>query len=360
MPHSDLYAVIMAGGSGTRFWPASRTARPKQFLPIAGARPMLAETAARMEGLVPFERILVVTAADQAQLVRDCLPELPAENLIAEPVARNTAAAVALGAFEVARRDPRAVQVVLPADHHITPVADFRATLSAGADEVREHGGLLTFGIQPDHPATGYGYIEVGEGLRGKGAHRVSAVSRFFEKPDLERAREFLGSGRFLWNAGIFCWRVDTILEAFARYMPDMHATLSDVAASDPRITEVYPGLESAPVDVAILERSDQVRTMPIAYTWNDVGSWAALPDLSAADSDGNWRRLVEGAELISADSTGCLAYAEEPELIALVGCEDLVVVRSGKTTLVCPRERAQDVKLIVEALRARGSKEFL
>ena len=360
MSDSDLYAVIMAGGSGTRFWPASRSSRPKQFLPIAGERPMLAETAARLEGLVPADRILVVTAADQAELVRECMPWLPPENLIAEPVARNTAAAVALGAFEVARRDPQGLQVVLPADHHITPVADFRATLAAGAAEVREHGGLLTFGIEPDHPATGYGYIEVGEGLRGSGAHAVSAVSRFVEKPDLERATQYLASGRFLWNAGIFCWRVDTILEAFAQFMPDMHAALAGVGAQDPRLAEVYPQLESAPVDVAILERSDQVRTMPIAYNWNDVGSWAALPDLSEPDADGNWRRLVEGAELLSADSSGCLAYAEEPELIALVGCQDLVVVRSGKTTLVCPRERAQDVKLIVEALRARGSKEYL
>jgi mannose-1-phosphate guanylyltransferase len=360
MQTQDLYAVIMAGGSGTRFWPASRSSRPKQFLPITGPRPMLAETFLRLEVLVAPERTLVVTAADQAELVRECLPELPAENLIAEPVARNTAAAVALGAFEVARRNPRAVQIVLPADHHIEPVDRFRATLHAGAVDAARHGGLVTFGIEPTHPATGYGYIETGERLREVEGHAVRAVTRFVEKPNRERAEEFLATGRFLWNAGIFCWRVDAILADYERFLPALHHALRDLASGDPRLSQVYPDLPSLPVDVAILERAQDVRTLPIDYTWNDVGSWAALHDLEPAGTDGNWRRLVEGAEFLVQDATGCLAYSEDPELIAVVGVSDLIVVRAGRATLVCPRERAQDVKKIVDALRERAAGEHL
>jgi mannose-1-phosphate guanylyltransferase len=356
----QLYATIMAGGSGTRFWPASRAARPKQFLPIAGERPMLRATFDRLEGLVPAERILVVTAASQADLVRECLPDLPAQNLIAEPTARNTAAAVALGAFETARRDPQAIQLVLPADHHISPVESFRATLAAGAVEAESERTLVTFGIRPDHPATGYGYIETGDRLREIEGHVVHAVSRFVEKPDRARAEQFLASGRFLWNAGIFCWRADAILEAFAAHQPEIHRALADIGAHDPRLSDVYPGLPSLSVDVGVMERSDRVRTVPIDYTWNDVGSWAALAEVDAAGPDGNWRRLAEGAELITADSKGCIAYAEDSELIAIVGLDDVVVVRAGERTLVCPRERAQDVKRIVESLKERGEQGHL
>ncbi|MHC4262751.1 MAG: mannose-1-phosphate guanylyltransferase [Planctomycetota bacterium] len=360
MDDSQLYAVIMAGGSGTRFWPASRRARPKQFLPISGDRPMLRATFDRLEGLVPAERTLVVTAASQAELVAECLPDLPRENLIAEPTARNTSAAVALGAFEVARRNPDGVQVVLPADHHIAPVEAFRATLRAGAQEADSERGLITFGIRPDHPATGYGYIETGDRCREVDGHPVHAVSRFVEKPDRARAEEFLASGNFLWNAGIFCWRADAILDALATHQPEIHTALAGVAADDPKLAEVYPALPSISIDVGVMERAADVRTIPIDYTWNDVGSWSALADVDEAGDDGNWRRLAEGAELLTADAKGCIAYADDPELIAVVGLDDVVVVRAGKRTLVCPRDRAQDVKRIVEALQAREDSEHL
>ena len=355
-----LYAVVMAGGSGTRFWPASRAARPKQFLPIAGERPMLRATVDRLEGLVPAERTLVVTAASQLELVAECLPDLPRENLIAEPEARNTAAAVALGAFEVARRDPQAVQVVLPADHHIEPVTDFRATLAAGAAEARAEGGLITFGIRPDHPATGYGYIETGDRLREVDGQPVHSVARFVEKPDRARAEEFLATGRFLWNAGIFCWRVDAILAALAEHQPDIHGPLSTTAVGDPALDTLYPTLASVSIDVGVMERAADVRTIPIGYTWNDVGSWSALADVDAPGDDGNWRRLVEGAELMTSDAKGCIAYSDDPELIAIVGLEDVVVVRTGSRTLVCHKDAAQDVKRIVEQLKERGDTEHL
>ncbi|MEO0650717.1 MAG: sugar phosphate nucleotidyltransferase, partial [Planctomycetota bacterium] len=235
-----------------------------------------------------------------------------------------------------------------------------RRTLHAGAVEAASHGGLITFGIRPDHPATGYGYIETGEGLRESEGHDVLSVARFVEKPDRARAEEFLASGRFLWNAGIFCWTVEAILGAFERFEPKLHGPLRETAATDPKLAEVYGSLPSLSVDVGILERSEDVRTIPIDYTWNDVGSWSALADVQEAHEDGNWRRLADGAELMVADATGCIAYSEDSELIAVVGLDDVVVVRAGKRTLVCPKDRAQDVKRIVEALRERELDEHL
>jgi len=358
MPTPDLYAVIMAGGSGTRFWPASRASRPKQFLPIAGAAPMIAETWKRLEGLVRPEHVLVVTAESQAQLVRECLPGLAPENLLAEPLARNTAPCVALAAFEIRRRAPDAVQIVLPADHVIRPAEAFRRTLAAAAREAAASGALLTFGIRPTHPATGYGYVETGEQMHAVDGIPVHRVVRFVEKPDRARAEEFLAQGSFLWNSGIFVWSTSAILEAVREHVPAVHAGLERVEAGAP-LGEEYARFASEPVDVAILERAANVRTMPIEYEWNDVGSWAALPEVAPADEHGNWPALSGGARLVTVEAEGCVAYAEAGEVLALVGVKDLVVVRAGNATLVCPRDRAQDVKRIVEELRG-SAPEFL
>lgn len=350
--------VIMAGGSGTRFWPASRNARPKQFLPISGRQSMLAETFARLEGLVPPERVLVVTAAHQAQQVRECLPQLPAENLLAEPMARNTAPCVAWAAHEIARRNPDALQAVLPADHVIEPVEAFQRTILAAAKAAREVDALYTLGVEPTFPATGYGYIEAGDACGQMDGIDVLAVKRFVEKPKLERAREFLQQGGFYWNAGIFVWSSKAILTAIETHVPALIQGLARVDAGE-AIENVYPELPSEPIDTAVLEKAGNVRVLPVSYSWNDVGSWAALPDVHAADSDENYQVLSEGAKLIAHDSKGCVAYAEGERVLALIGVENLVVVQAGNATLVCPRERAQDVKLIVERLKKDGP-EFL
>jgi mannose-1-phosphate guanylyltransferase len=356
MASPTLYAVIMAGGSGTRFWPASRAARPKQYLPISGVRPMIAETIQRLEGLVPLERTLVVTAAGQEEMVCECVPELPPDNLIVEPEARNTAACVALAVSVVAQRAPDAIQAVLPADHVIEPAESFRATLLAAAREAEDSGALLTFGIRPTFPATGYGYVEAGDVLHERDGHAVHSVTRFVEKPDLERAEEFLASGRFLWNSGMFVWSTAAIRAAYERHLPEAHAGIERLLAGD-ALAAVYPDMPALPVDVGILERADNVRMLPIEYRWSDVGSWAALPDVHATDEDGNWPVLADGARLLAEDAEGCVAYAEGDEVVALIGVRDLVVVRAGNATLVCPRERAQDVKAIVERLRRDGAK---
>jgi len=358
MDSPRLFAVVMAGGSGTRFWPASRRARPKQFLPVSGGRPMITETCARLEGLVTPERTLVVTAESQVALVREALPDLPPENVLAEPAARNTAAAVAFAATEVERRDVNALQVVLPADHVIRPTASFQRTLAAAAAEAGAGDVLVIFGVRPDHPATGYGYIESGATLATRDSIPVHAVERFVEKPDLARAREFLDSGRFLWNSGMFVWSTRSILAALERHAPEIHAGFRRIAGGE-ALESVYPGLPSLPIDVAVLEKAANVRMLPIDYAWSDVGSWAALPELHPRDASGNWPVLVGAARLIAEDSSGCLAYAEGDEIVALVGVQDLVVVRAGNATLVCSREHAQEVKRIVERL-SRDDPRFL
>jgi len=354
-----LCAVVMAGGSGTRFWPASRAARPKQFLPISGRHPMIVETLLRLEGLVPPERVFVVTAEEQVPLVREALPQVSPENVLGEPQARNTAPCVGYAAHVLRERLGECVLAVLPADHVIEPPAAFRATLAAAAAEASEADALVTFGIKPTFPATGYGYVEAGEALHQREGHAVHAVRRFVEKPDLARAREFLASGRFFWNSGMFVWRASVVLEAFERHSPAIARGLARLAEGA-SLAEVYASLPSAPVDVEILERASNVRLMPIDYGWSDVGSWAALPDVHEPDEAGNWSVLAPGARVLAEEASGCVSYVEEPgELLALIGVQDLVVVRSGRTTLVCPRERAQDVKRIVDRLRDEAP-EFL
>lgn len=354
MTSPTLYAVVMAGGSGTRFWPASRRARPKQFLPISGGQPMLAETCARLEGLVPWERILVVTAESQAALVRATLPELPRANVLCEPAARNTAPCVAFAAHEIARRAPDSVQIVLPADHVIRPLASFQRTLRAAVQAATREDALVIFGVRPDHPATGYGYIEAGATLAEVDGLALYGVTRFVEKPARARAEAFLAAGNFLWNSGMFVWRTRAIDAALQRHAPALRAGLARVASGE-ALERVYPTLPSVAIDVAVLEKADNVRMLAIDYGWNDVGSWSALPEVHAPDAQGNWRVLSGGARLVAEDARGCVAYAEGDEVLALIGVQDLVVVRAGNATLVCPRARAQDVKTIVERLATEG-----
>ncbi len=344
MDSPPLHAVIMAGGRGTRFWPASRRDRAKQFMSVVGAESMLTQTRARISGLVDDERVWVVTGEDQVDLVRESLPHIPSENILAEPMGRNTAACCAWAALEIQKREPDSIQLVLPADHVIEPAARFRESCELAAKAARESGTLVTLGIQPTFPATGYGYIECGAAVEDAELEGMRVVERFVEKPDEARAKEFLQTGSFLWNAGIFVWSTSSILAAFERYAPEI---LAPLASGDAK--SVYPSLPSAPIDIAILEKADQVRVLPIDYRWNDVGSWSALPEVIDADGDGHV--LGGEAQLVQVDAKNCIAYGEGAETIALIGVEDLIVVRSGNATLICPRDRAQDVRAIVEKL---------
>jgi mannose-1-phosphate guanylyltransferase len=352
MAKRELYAVIMAGGSGTRFWPASRSARPKQFLPIAGERSMIAATVERLFGLVELANVLVVTSGDLAPLVRECLPALAAENVLVEPVGRNTAACVALAALEIGRRSPDSVHVVLPADHVIEPLSSFRASLVAGVAEACREDRLVTLGIRPTFPATGYGYIEVAEEIARHGEFSAHRVERFVEKPDPARAEEFLESGRFLWNAGIFLWQTRCVLEALRRHAPRIVDPLERAGRAQ-GLDDIYPTLPALPVDVAVMEAATNRSVLPIDYSWNDVGSWTSLPDVITPDEAGNC--AVGGVQLLAEGARDNVIYGEPGSLTALIGVQGLVVVRAGDALLVCPKERAQDVKAIVERLRDEG-----
>lgn len=354
----EVFAVIMAGGSGTRFWPASRRLRPKQFLPISGRRTMIAETRERIERIVPPERILVVTAESQVELVREALPEIPLENVLPEPLARNTAPCIAFAAHEIARRSVDSIQIVLPADHVIRPREAFTQTLAAAIAEASSAEVLVIFGVRPDHPATGYGYIEAGRELHDVEGVPVLAVERFVEKPDRARAEKYLAGGRHLWNSGMFVWRTSAIQAALRAHVPVITQGFDRLDAGA-ELEKVYAELPSVPIDTAVLERATNIRMLPIDYLWSDVGSWAALPETREPDQSGNFSSLSGGAALVAEDAQGCVVYAEADELVALLGVRDLIVVRAGNATLVCPRDRAQDVRRIVDRL-AREEPGFL
>jgi mannose-1-phosphate guanylyltransferase len=348
MAAPTLYAVLLAGGSGTRFWPASRAGKPKQFLAIAGQQSMLAETAARLEALVPRERVLVVSTGDQAAWVRECLPWIERENLLLEPLGRNTAPAIAWAALEIERRDPDALQVVLPADHVIRPREAFQRTLRAATQAALDRTSLVVFGIRPSFPATAFGWIRAGEVLARVDGLDLFAVQRFVEKPELARAQQFLADGGYYWNSGMFVWSSAAIRAALARHVPELAARLTRAPARD--FASTYAALETVAFDVAVLERAENVRMLPIDYFWSDVGSWDALQALAPPDAQGN--SCVGGASVVALDSSRCIVHAPSGQLIALIGVEDLIVVQAGDATLVCKRERAQDVKTLVERLR--------
>ncbi len=344
---SSPYAVILAGGGGTRFWPASRAGLPKQFLSLDGGAPLLAATRARLGERVPDERVLVVAGESQADLVRGTLPRLPKENLILEPVGRNTLPAVALAAAEIRRRDPDAVQVVLPADHVISPEHAFLASLEDGVTIARDEQRLVIFGIQPTFPATGYGYIEQGDLLPHSGDFDVHEVLAFVEKPNRSRAEEYLATGRFVWNSGMFIWSTAAIVAALEEHAPQVWNAIRD--ASSTQLADAYADLDSVPVDVGVMERAENRAVIGVDYTWSDVGTWKAVGDVTPADDDGN--HLVGGGTLLTLDARGNVVWADPATLTALLGVENLVVVRAGDAVLVCPKARSEEVKKLMDSI---------
>ncbi len=353
-----LFPVIMAGGSGTRFWPLSRKARPKQFLPLVSDRPLIVETQARLAGLAALEDTLVVCGPTHAPEVRKLLKGLPRANVLVEPVARNTAPAIALAALHVARRDPGGILVVLPSDHHVADPEAFRRALSSAA-KVAQGGALVTLGIQPTRPETGYGYLKVGAALEKSGAHRVAA---FVEKPDLAHAKRYLKSGNYLWNGGIFVFRADAILEALRTHMPELVEGLDRLAPEIGKRTEaallakVFPRFPSISIDYGVMEKAKNLAVVGGDFGWSDVGSFAALPEVRPLDANGN---VVSGKGAMVIDSEGCVVLAQARP-IAVVGMKDTVVVDAGDTLLVVPRERAQEVRKAVDALKARKLSRLL
>lgn len=344
----DVYAVIMAGGSGTRFWPASRNKKPKQFLAIASERPLIEETFDRLEGTVATENILVVTGAAHASEVLTALPRLPEANLLIEPSAHNTLPCAALAAFEIRRRSPRSIQILLPADHVIRPRERFQATLQAGVDVARREACIVTFGIRPDHAATGYGYIQTGRAEAEALGEPVHHVEAFHEKPSAERAQSYLDSGDYLWNSGIFVWDSECFHGELERLAPTIHSRLEGVPWD--ACETAYDGLPSVSIDVGLAEKVQGTRVLPIDYTWSDVGSWSAL--FEVLDGDGDGHRNAGGGTVASVESEDCVVFGPKGHVTALVGVKDLVVVHTEGATLVCPRDRAQEVRAAVDRVR--------
>jgi mannose-1-phosphate guanylyltransferase len=347
-------ALILAGGSGTRFWPASRRARPKQLLALDGERSLLQETVDRLAPLVAPRDVWVCTTEALASEVRAQLPAVPAAQILAEPAGRNTAPAIGWALLQMPAAARAGTVVVLPADHRIGDPAALRASLAAAVAEVERHDRVSTLGVVPRWAESGFGYLETGELLDP--ASGLRRVVRFTEKPDAETARRFVAAGRHLWNAGIFVFRGTTLLAALARLAPDIWrglAALADAPAAERDAR--YRTLPAISIDYAVMEKLDDVATLPLDCGWNDLGSWAALAEVLPHDAAGNAAR----GEVVAIDARDNLLVAEQGT-IAVLGVEGLVVVRSGDAVLVLPRERAQEVRAIVDRLAATGRGDLL
>ncbi len=347
-----LYAVIMAGGHGTRFWPLSRRSRPKQLLDIVGRGSLIRQTMDRILPLVPANRILAVAGAEHAEAIRADLPEMPQENLLVEPVGRSTAAAIGLAALVVRARDPHASLAVLPSDHLIRDRDGFLRALEAACEVACGGDYLLTLGMKPTTPETGYGYIRVGERLRVVRGFPVHRVDRFVEKPDRKRAEAYLADGHYLWNGGMFVWHVETILEAIRLHLPDTFEGIAEIGLAlaagglEGAVQRVYQRLPNVSIDTGVLEKAGNVLVLPVEVGWSDVGSWAALDTLLQPRDGGN----VGVGEHVAIDTRRCVVYSPD-KLVATVGVDDLVIVETDDALLVCRKDRAQEVRRVVEVL---------
>lgn len=353
---SKNYAVIMAGGRGERFWPQSRQARPKHLLPIVGDQPMVAQTVARLAGLVPPDKIFILTNVEHVVAVRDACKTIPAEQIIGEPVGRDTAAAAALAALLVQRRDPAGVLALLPADAAIHNDAGFRASLGAAFATAAQQDTIITIGVKPTYPATGYGYLQCGIQLGAQTGQPWYKVDKFVEKPNLETAERYLAQGGYFWNVGMFTTRASVLLNAFQQHAPILAAGLQELdnllnsgVALVEALAVVYPGLPKISVDYAVMEKASNVAVFEAAFDWDDVGEWPALVRHAQADAAGN----VTRGNTAFYEAKDNIVISEGKHLVALLGVQDLVVVQTPDATLVCPKSHAQDLKKLLQNVAA-------
>ncbi len=353
----SFYAVILAGGGGTRFWPLSRRHRPKQTLSLLGSDPMVRCTVDRLSPLFAPEDIYVITGRDHAGLVREQLPMLPPGNVVDEPEGRDTAAAVGLAAVLLRARDPEAVFAMLPADHHIGSRERFHGALTRAREAART-GALVTFGVKPRFPSTGYGYLK-----RGAKDGATSKVERFTEKPSLETAKAFVASGDYFWNSGIFVWQAKTILEAIGKHLPGLGGNLREIAKAvgtdrfEKTFAEEYAKIDKVSIDFGVMEKSDYVLMVEADFDWDDVGSWGAAAARRAKDADGN---TFEG-RCVAVETKDSLMISDDPDhLVAGLGLEGWVVVHTREATLVCPKDRSEELKKLIGAIRDKGAGKYL
>ena len=352
------YGVVMAGGGGTRFWPLSRQALPKQLLSLNGKELMINETIHRIQKAIALEDIFVVTGQNQSNEMASALEgEIRQDHMLLEPSARNTAACIGYAAFEILKKYGDGIMCVFPSDHYIGNTGHFLKALETAIAAAEEQNRLVTIGIQPEYPATGYGYIQYDK----KENTPVKKVLSFREKPDAATAKRYLESDSYLWNSGMFIWKASTIIDRYQKLLPSVYDCLSRIAQAmgtpheDETIQEFYPRIPSISIDYGILEHAEDVLVVPGDFIWNDVGSWDNLGIFHQEDENGN---IVNG-HLVQIDTSNCICYAKD-KLIATIGVENLVIVEAGDALLVCDRDRVQEVKRIVERLEQEGKKEYL
>jgi mannose-1-phosphate guanylyltransferase len=351
---SNRYIIIMAGGRGERFWPKSRLARPKHLQPIVGDTTMLAQTVDRVAALVPPENLIIITNVEQRTIVLEDLPQLAPEQVIGEPVGRDTAAAVGLATVLVQAKDPDASYAILPADHVIHDGESYRKVLNRAFTAAEETNSLVTIGIKPTEPATGYGYIQVGEvGSEVEGAP-VYKVQRFVEKPTLAKAQSYLESGEYFWNAGMFIWKSSAIDESLKQHTPVLYAGLQKIAVGlaagntvESLMEEVYPTLEKISVDFAIMEKAANVSMVESAFDWDDLGAWPAIERHYPKDKAGN----VGKGTTIFEQSSNNIVISEDGHLTVVIGAKDFIIVHTKDATLVCHKDKAQEIKTVVKQL---------
>lgn len=340
-----MQALILAGGSGSRFWPLSRQARPKQMLSMAGDKSLMQVTASRLSPLIEPESIWVCTTQSLADEVARQLPEVPAQQVLAEPMGRNTAPAIAWAVSQMPEKVRAGVVAVLPADHYLADEAAFRQTLQTAAEIAAAQNRIMTLGVPPTRAETGYGYLELGEVLDAETGLRK--VERFTEKPDLETANKFFRSGNYFWNAGIFVFPGDLLMERVAELQPEIDQGLAAARVQPQRLAEIYRGLPSISIDHAVMEKLRDLGTLALDCGWSDLGSWEALWELLEKDADGN----VTRGSALAIDSRDCLIYSDRGT-VAVIGVEGLIVVKTADAVLVVPKDRSQEVRRIIAELR--------
>jgi mannose-1-phosphate guanylyltransferase len=359
------YAVIMAGGGGTRLWPISRKHTPKQLLPLLGKDTLFQSTVARLEKLFPPERILIVTVAEQAREMQKQVPSIPIENYLIEPAPRGTASVVALAAAVLRKRDPEAIMAIQTSDHYIRNRDLFHYLIRAAFD-VAQQNHLVTLGITPTYPATGYGYIQQGEPLDGEYRYPVYEVKRFKEKPNEQTAQQLLRSGDHSWNSGMFVWRADTILAEIERQMPELFKVVNEIAAAwgtaeqNSVVESHWYDLKSQTIDYGVMEKAEKVAVLPASgLGWSDVGSWDSLFDVLLPDMNGNV--ATNGSQHLALDTNNTLIYTKDDErLVVTIGLDDMVIVDAGDVLMICKVDQSQKVRDVVEHLKKHRQEKYL
>ncbi|MFU8859895.1 MAG: mannose-1-phosphate guanylyltransferase [Cyclonatronaceae bacterium] len=357
-----IYAVIMAGGVGSRFWPKSRLKCPKQFLKLIGEKTMLQNTVDRILPLIPIERILVVTNSDYTGLVKEQLPGIPETNVIGEPIGRNTAPCVALAAVVAEQMDPDPTMIVLPSDHYIRDEVEFRRVLSAAAEKAASEDVLVTVGIRPNRPETGYGYIQVNDNNGSESSDEFCVVKTFAEKPDLQTAINFIASGDFYWNSGMFIWKSSVILKEMQKHLPEIHREVQKVRSHvgapgfEKSLQDYYQSCMSISVDYGVMEKADAVHVIPAEFGWNDVGSWLAVYELEEKGAEGN---VIRTPHSHLENCQNCFIVSDSEKLIAMVGLQGFAYVETEDAVLICRLEESQQVKKLFETMDTPELRRF-